>query len=135
MSLWLAISSWFTYTYTTLIHTAPEADVWRYMPFVLLFELPLTLLVWLCILLYAWRRWRYPLIATTQYPKWSILITCYSEGKDVHKSIISVLEQNYPGFIQIIAIIDGAKTNQETYQSALALKKRYAKRVDRELIV
>lgn len=135
MSLWLTITSWLSYTYTTLIHSSLETAIWRYMPFVILLELPLTLLVWFCVLLYGLKLWFHPKRRIAQYPKWSVIITCYSEGKDVYKSIVSILEQLYPTDIQIIAVIDGAKANRETYQAAMLLQKQYAKKTHRELII
>ncbi|WP_456392930.1 glycosyltransferase family 2 protein [Persephonella sp.] len=51
-------------------------------------------------------------------PDVSVIVTAYNEGKDVSLSIVSLLEQNYRGNIEIIVVVDGAKINRETYIEA-----------------
>ena len=91
----------------------------KFLPFALLLELPLYLLVWAGIVRYGLRRLRTP-APREHYPPVSCLITCYSEGKDVAKTIDSLAHQLYPGRIEIIAIIDGAVQNGATLQAAQA---------------
>ena len=47
-------------------------------------------------------------------PRVSCIITCYSEGMDVQKTLLSLCEQTYPGSIEIVPVVDGAAVNQET---------------------
>ena len=76
------------------------------------------------------------------YSKWIVLyktglsfvtctITCYSEGKAVQNTVLSLLEQVYSGHIEIIAAVDGVKKNLPTYHALkelLPLVKNYANR-------
>ncbi|TRX57517.1 glycosyltransferase family 2 protein [Thalassomonas sp. M1454] len=64
-------------------------------------------------------------------PSVSCIITCYGEGEAIKDTILTLCEQIYPGKIQIIPVIDGAKQNADTYQAALdclPLAKRYHNR-------
>jgi poly-beta-1,6-N-acetyl-D-glucosamine synthase len=94
----------------------------KFFPFVLLFELPVQVFV----MLGAWRRH----LAETQaaraapvpyFPRVSCIITCYSEGKDVQKTIRTLTEQLYEGHIELLAIVDGSVRNRETLQVLRAL--------------
>lgn len=90
----------------------------KFFPFAILLEFPLYLLVLLGIVRYGLRRKR-PLQQREAYPRVSCIITCYSEGDDVRKTINSLAEQDYPGFIEILPIIDGAIQNANTLRAAL----------------
>jgi cellulose synthase/poly-beta-1,6-N-acetylglucosamine synthase-like glycosyltransferase len=48
----------------------------------------------------------------------SCIVTCYSEGRDVGTTIQTLLEQIYPGVIEILVVVDGAVQNRETYRAA-----------------
>ncbi|QNP49051.1 glycosyltransferase family 2 protein [Diaphorobacter aerolatus] len=91
--------------------------VLKFFPFVLLLELPLYLLVVAGIARYGVRRLRRDQ-QREKYPSVSCLITCYSEGDDVSKTIGSLAHQMYRGHIEIIALIDGAVQNKDTYLAA-----------------
>jgi cellulose synthase/poly-beta-1,6-N-acetylglucosamine synthase-like glycosyltransferase len=52
------------------------------------------------------------------YPSVSCVITCYSEGDDVRKTIQSLALQEYPGSIQIIPVVDGSIQNHHTLSAA-----------------
>ena len=106
----------------------------KFFPFVLLLELPLFLLVCSGILRYGLRRLRED-HQREQYPSVSCIITCYSEGEDVRKTIESLAHQIYRGPIQIIAVIDGAIQNGPTLRAALAESDRVAPLHDRALLV
>lgn len=100
----------------------PLLFVWL-VPMVLSYELPLMLLVVGGIL-----RWYHATFIqaskTSLYrPNVSCVITCYSEGKAVESTIKSFIEQTYEGDIEIIAVVDGAVQNAETYQVARACAK------------
>lgn len=83
-------------------------------PFFLLFELPLNLLVMLGVLRwFARQRSQVPYLSLYR-PRVSCIITCYSEGMDVQKTLLSLCEQTYPGSIEIVPVVDGAAVNQET---------------------
>ncbi|MGC3999713.1 MAG: glycosyltransferase [Anaeromyxobacter sp.] len=91
--------------------------VLKFFPLVLLFELPVYLIIWLGALLWARDRRRTP-PADDYLPSVSCLVTCYAEGKDVGITIRTLLEQLYPGLIEIIVVVDGAVQNRATYQAA-----------------
>jgi cellulose synthase/poly-beta-1,6-N-acetylglucosamine synthase-like glycosyltransferase len=83
-------------------------------PYFLLCEVPFNLLVLLGTLRWFVRR-QTSLPATGNYhPRVSVIITCYSEGKDVELTLRSLIEQTYPGRIEIVPIVDGAAANVET---------------------
>lgn len=90
----------------------------QFIPFVLFLELPLYLVIWVGIGRFAWREWRQPPYTEPFYPTVSCIITCYSEGKDVALTLHSLLEQDYPGLIELIPVIDGAIQNQPTLAAA-----------------
>ncbi len=86
-------------------------------PFFLLFELPLNVLVLLGVMRwFARRRSRTPQHSLYQ-PRVSCIITCYSEGLDVQKTLLSLCEQTYPGHIEMIPVVDGATANQATLRA------------------
>ena len=89
----------------------------KFFPFALVVELPLYLLVLLGVVRYGLRQ-RQPYRQRERYPSVSCVITCYSEGEDVRKTIASLATQEYPGFIEIIPIVDGAVQNAVTYEAA-----------------
>ncbi|MCK9437034.1 MAG: glycosyltransferase, partial [Synergistaceae bacterium] len=106
----------------------------KFMPFVLFFELPLSILVIIGVI-------KYTLIRRNEeerrpfFPPVSCIITCYSEGRDVQKTIRSLTEQNYPGKIEMLAMIDGAAKNKLTYDSALEMSGFVTGFENRKLIV
>ena len=91
-------------------------------PFFLLFELPLNLLVMLGVLRW-FARQRSKVPYTSLYrPRVSCIITCYSEGMDVQKTLLSLCEQTYPGSIEIVPVVDGAAVNHETLEAVRHFK-------------
>ena len=58
-------------------------------------------------------------LACIKTPKVSCIVTCYSEGDAVCKTLKSLAEQLYPGYIEIIAVIDGVDDNRHTYNAVL----------------
>ncbi|HET8848854.1 MAG TPA: glycosyltransferase [Marinobacter sp.] len=83
-------------------------------PFFLLMELPLNLLVVVGILRWYHRRLHSTPKASSYAPRVSCIITCYSEGPDVAKTLQSLCEQLYPGDIELIPVVDGAAVNVTT---------------------
>ncbi|MDT8364582.1 MAG: hypothetical protein RQ714_08075, partial [Nitrosomonas sp.] len=64
-------------------------------------------------------------------PSVSCIVTCYSEGDAVKRTVHSLLEQSYPGHIEIMAMVDGVQKNRQTYNALMACipqAKRYANR-------
>lgn len=61
------------------------------------------------------------LLSLPVLPKVSCIVTCYSEGELVARTLRSLLDQDYEGDIEIIPVIDGAVQNVDTLASALAL--------------
>jgi cellulose synthase/poly-beta-1,6-N-acetylglucosamine synthase-like glycosyltransferase len=106
----------------------------KFFPFVLLIELPLYVLVVAGIVRYGLRQWR-PHRQRERYPSVSCIVTCYSEGKDVEKTVRSLAHQIYPGTIEIIAVIDGAVQNAVTLHAAQACAAEVAPLAGRRLIV
>jgi poly-beta-1,6-N-acetyl-D-glucosamine synthase len=96
-----------------------DTFVFKFIPFVIFFELPVYLFIMLGIVRYFLRKDDETPLQQHYYPSVSCLITCYSEGEDVAKTILSLAEQIYPGTIEIMPIIDGAIQNSATYRAAL----------------
>ncbi|NOI75094.1 glycosyltransferase family 2 protein [Vibrio coralliilyticus] len=92
-------------------------------PLMIIIELPLYLLVLTGIF-----RWAYqtPVEEPKHFPSISFVITCYGEGKAIGITIDTLVEQIYPGSIEILAVVDGAVQNQATYQAAVNGVKRHA---------
>jgi cellulose synthase/poly-beta-1,6-N-acetylglucosamine synthase-like glycosyltransferase len=86
----------------------------RFFPFVLLLELPVQAAVMLGAARYWWRQRTGGQSLTARAPRVSCIITCYSEGADVRKTIASLTEQIYPGHIEMLAIVDGSHRNAAT---------------------
>src|SRR6056297_2707976 len=69
----------------------------KFVPFVLFFEMPVYLFIFFGVLKYSWRRYAQPLKRPVHFPSVSCIVTCYAEGEDVRKTIISMVEQIYSG--------------------------------------
>ncbi|WP_305840369.1 glycosyltransferase family 2 protein [Photobacterium leiognathi] len=99
-------------------------ELWLLLfPTMIMIELPLYLLVLTGIF-----RWSYNQedAEMMQFPSISFVITCYSEGDTIGTTIDTLVEQVYPGYIEILAVVDGAIQNQNTYQAALNCELRHA---------
>jgi cellulose synthase/poly-beta-1,6-N-acetylglucosamine synthase-like glycosyltransferase len=97
--------------------------VFRFVPFILALELPYYLFVFSGILRYILRKRHEIPLGGTVFPSVSCIITCYSEGKDIRKTIMSLATQLYPGKIEIIPVLDGASANKPTYDAAYEMEK------------
>lgn len=86
-------------------------------PYFLVLELPLNVLVMLGVLKWFTRKSLVPQYSAHYTPRVSCIITCYSEGRDVQKTLQSLTEQVYPGHIEMIPVVDGASVNQETLEA------------------
>ncbi|MBP2651342.1 MAG: family 2 glycosyl transferase [Firmicutes bacterium] len=91
------------------------------MPYVLFFEIPWTLFIFIGLIKYKLNRLREG-ERRPYFPAVSFLITCYNEGRDIEKTVISLTEQLYPGKIQLLLVIDGASINVETMRAAKTME-------------
>lgn len=91
-------------------------------PFFLLFELPLNVLVMLGVLRWFVRQRDMRPQQSLYRPRVSCIITCYSEGMDVQKTLLSLCEQVYPGHIEMVPVVDGAAVNQATLEAVRNFK-------------
>ncbi|WP_375792486.1 glycosyltransferase, partial [Vibrio crassostreae] len=83
-----------------------NTELWLMLfPMMVIVELPLFLLVLTGIF-----RWSYSEsdIEITEYPSISFVITCYGEGDAIEITIDTLVEQLYPGKIEVLAVVDGA---------------------------
>jgi len=116
--------TWFTLC--SLLHAALHSD-WaavalKFFPFVLICELPIQLFVMLGALRRYLEERNGTALRANYCPKVSCIITCYSEGTDVQKTIRSLTEQLYDGHIEMLAIVDGAVQNRPTLLALRALQ-------------
>lgn len=104
------------------------------MPLVLFFEIPWTLFILLGIIKYKIKRieegLRHP-----YFPSVSCIVTCYNEGHNIEKTVLSLTEQIYPGMIQILLVIDGATINTDTMAAANAMKRLVNGHPNRSILV
>lgn len=96
----------------------------RLFPVFLLLELPLTLVVVLGVLRWWIREQTLPPRQSLYRPRVSCVITCYSEGADVRRTLETLCEQTYPGEIELIPVVDGAAVNQDTLQAVRGFEVR-----------
>jgi cellulose synthase/poly-beta-1,6-N-acetylglucosamine synthase-like glycosyltransferase len=115
--MWQELSATFFTLFGAIGETGWLDVALKFFPFALVVELPLYLLVLLGVVRYGLRQ-RQPYRQREGYPSVSCIITCYSEGEDVRKTIASLAWQEYPGFMEIIPIVDGAVQNVATYEAA-----------------
>lgn len=72
-------------------------------------------------------RWSYSAsdIEIKEYPSISFVITCYGEGDAIEVTIDTLVEQLYPGKIEILAVVDGATQNEDTHLAAMRGEQRH----------
>jgi cellulose synthase/poly-beta-1,6-N-acetylglucosamine synthase-like glycosyltransferase len=96
---------------------ALDQVVWS-SSFIYLLELPLAIILLGGVLKW-WLRDQSTRPYTSLYkPRVSCIITCYSEGRDVEKTLTSLCEQIYEGEIELIPVVDGAAKNKITLEAA-----------------
>lgn len=54
-------------------------------------------------------------------PVVTCIITCYGEGEAVRQTLVSLMHQDYAGCIEIIAVVDDARSNGHTLEAALTV--------------
>ncbi|OQW85197.1 MAG: N-acetylglucosaminyltransferase [Proteobacteria bacterium ST_bin16] len=109
--------------------------VFMLIPFVLFFELPLYFVNWMSVFRYLFKKSVEAPVSFPYYPRVTCAITCYAEGKAVQSTVISLLEQIYPGHIEIIAMVDGVQKNLATYQALKELVPVVASYPKRSLVI
>lgn len=124
------MTDFFYAIYAYLFAIFSTGNLWIFVafffPFVVLFELPFyTLSVayvirgWLGITFSEESRLAY-------YPLISVVITAYAETlEELDLSLRSVVEQLYPGNIEILFVIDAAKKNYKTVENVHKLQQKY----------
>jgi poly-beta-1,6-N-acetyl-D-glucosamine synthase len=117
------IDAWFVFL--SLIHGSMSQIAAKFAPFVMLLEMPLYVVTWLGLMHYLWRRHINPPAEIPWYPKVSCICNAYAEGRDVQYSVRSLLEQIYPGRIEVIIVLDGAVKNRVTYQAITELVAKF----------
>ncbi len=106
----------------------------KFFPFVLILELPFYLMIVLGVLKNAAMRSN-PADDPAYFPRVSCGLLCYAEGKAVQLSIRSLVEQIYPGHIEILVVIDGAIQNHETTAAVMEMKNYVAEHSNRSLVI
>lgn len=106
-----------------------------FIPFVVFLELPLYLISWLGVFRHLVKESHEAPFIPPHFPSITCLIICYSEGKAVQNTVISLLEQTYPGHIEIIALVDGVKKNQVTHDALKVLLPLFSSHAKRSLII
>ena len=104
------------------------------MPFVLFFEIPWTLFIIWGMIKYTMQRAKEG-PRRPYFPMVSCIVTCYNEGRDIEKTVFSLMEQIYPGMIQVLLVIDGASINIDTLKAATSMEKLVNKHSNRSLLV
>ena len=126
------------FAFVTLFASSSQQNwlelAWKIFPFVVVLEASFFLLVTAGMVRYGLRRHR-PERQRERYPRVSCVVTCYSEGEDVRKTIQSLAQQLYPGHIEIIAVIDGAIQNRPTLLAARNARRLLAGQAKRNLVV
>lgn len=103
-----------------------ETLAMKFAPFCLILELPLYLLTWIGVMHYLWRRHTAPGPELPYYPRVSCICNAYAEGRDVQYSVRSLLEQIYPGHIELVLVLDGAVANRATYDAIRELVPQFS---------
>lgn len=111
--------------FLTFLSGSTQQLALKFAPFVVLLEMPLYCLTWLGVMHYLWRRHSEPPADVPYYPRVSCICNAYAEGRDVQYSVRSLLEQIYPGHIELILVLDGAVKNRVTYQAIVELSRQF----------
>ena len=107
----------------------------KLMPFVLLFELPVYATILAGVFLHWWRQRTTPPVRQPHHPSVSCIVACYAEGDEIRRTVHSLLEQLYPGKIEILLVVDGSLRNAATLRAAEDSAARAPRRANRSIIV
>ncbi|MBB6523673.1 glycosyltransferase family 2 protein [Pseudoteredinibacter isoporae] len=135
-----SIEFWIQNTYWNFFNQLPNM---MFIPMLVLLELPLMIMGIVGCL--RWYQKRYlqeqaealnsASVFPRRTPKVSCIITCYAEGDAIIKTIDTLAEQVYDGNIEIIAVVDGASVNADTYAAALSCRAGFAQYENREFVI
>lgn len=119
-------------TYIATIPARQDLILWLlfFFPLVILVELPFYILVSLSVIRWYFDK-SFETIETNYTPKVTCIITAYNEKISIFQSVLSILEQIYDGYIEIIVLVDGALENHETdyyAKQSIQLAEDYPKR-------
>lgn len=128
------VQAWYVFR-ISFSHYQDVQYVLMLIPFVLFFELPLYFINWMGVIRHLIKDAVQAPFTLPYYPRVTCAITCYAEGKAVQNTVISLLEQIYPGSIEIIAMVDGVQKNMATYQALKELYPLIANYPKRSLII
>jgi len=119
MSDWSGAITYLLYEFQGAIKDSPEILI-VFLPMFIFIELPLFILVMTGVMKWLSReQYKNSNLDCIKTPKVSCIVTCYAEGEAVCKTLMSLAEQLYPGYIEIIAVIDGADENKPTHNAVL----------------
>lgn len=104
------------------------------IPFALFFEIPRTLFLFVGIIKHKAAQ-KAEKLRYHYFPAVSCIVTCYNEGRDIEKTVISLTEQIYPGVIQILLVVDGASINLDTLAAARTMESLVRGYSNRSLLV
>src|SRR3569833_1847521 len=113
------------WVFVTFISTDINHLVMKFAPFVLLLVMPLYIITWTGVIHYLWRKHTETPADTLYHPRVSCICNAYAERRDVQYSVRSLLEQIYPGHIELVLVLDGAVNNRETYKAICELVPRF----------
>jgi poly-beta-1,6-N-acetyl-D-glucosamine synthase len=106
-----------------------QPALWRLMvvliPFVILIELPFYVLMLSSILYNALTSTFADKNPHPFFPFVSCVISAYAEGELIKTTLYSLMEQLYPGTIEIIVVVDDAATNIETLRAIQEFMHQY----------
>ncbi|WP_457640184.1 glycosyltransferase family 2 protein [Persephonella sp.] len=117
------IYAFLKYVYNIAVNTNILEKILLVLPYLVL-ELPFAVLS-IILLTLKYRFGLFQIKNAGKRPDVSVIVTAYSEGEDVKKSILSLMEQKYEGFIEIIVVVDGAKKNKKTLEVARRYEGEY----------
>jgi poly-beta-1,6-N-acetyl-D-glucosamine synthase len=98
-----------------------------FFPLVLFIEFPLYIFIILSAFKVYWKEAFTKPYQLPFYPDVTCIITCYSEGYDIIRTIKSIVEQLYKGNIEILIMVDGAIRNKNTFDAAKMVQKQMTK--------
>lgn len=90
---------------------------WLLFPFFILVDLPIAFIVTTGVFRWWIREHTLIHLKSLYRPRVSCIITCYSEGMSVRRTLRSLCEQSYKGEIELIPVVDGATANPQTMQA------------------
>lgn len=106
-----------------------------FIPFVIFLELPVYSFILVGIIKYFFRKSESIPIRDSYFPPVTCVVTCYSEEMGAAETVRCLSEQLYAGFIEIIAVVDGAAVNKSTYEAVKSMEGYVSRIKGRRLVV